>query len=98
VSLAAAIDTIGTLFGLSRTMNRFEKSMRPMMGPITGVETSSTREETLAPFGTDDDISGETDPIVPKDEVADLLSTKPPLLFHRSAPPTSRRRTARDSQ
>ncbi|MNL42119.1 hypothetical protein D3C87_1645570 [compost metagenome] len=48
-SLAAAIEGTATSLGLESTMNRLEKSMPPMMRPMSGMKISSTIEETMAP-------------------------------------------------
>ena len=47
-ALAAASEGTGTLFGLLRTTNSFEKSIWARIRPATGMKTSSTREETTA--------------------------------------------------
>src|SRR5690606_37048913 len=46
-SFAAAREETATLFGLFRMMNRFEKSTLPRISPISGMKTSSTRDETM---------------------------------------------------
>src|SRR5690606_19078591 len=48
-ALAAANEGTGTLSGLDSTTNKFEKSIPPMIRPISGMKISSTMDDTMAP-------------------------------------------------